>query len=313
MSKKISQTCLSKIAIIGAGNVGAAAAYTSTLKNLAAEIMLIDINEEKEAGEVMDIADSLCFVETGCIKGKDFKDAADAEVIVISAGAKQKKGQTRLDLLATNKKILSSIFKSIGKLRKDVIIILISNPVDILTYITQEIIKLPKAQVFGTGTTLDSARLKTKVGEYLKVSPQSVNGFVLGEHGDSEFVSWDSLTVGGIPAKKIKKLSAQTRKKIEQKVKKEAYEIINKKGATFYGIAATLSDILEAVLFNQHKIMPVTSRLSHWNGVSNICLGAPAVIGRTGVEKIWPLKLSAEEKNKLQKSAKTLKSYLKQL
>ncbi|MFH1287023.1 MAG: L-lactate dehydrogenase [Candidatus Magasanikbacteria bacterium] len=303
----------SKIAIIGAGNVGAAAAYTATLKGLAAEILLIDIDEDKEAGEVMDISDSLCFVETGCVKGKNFKDARDADIIVITAGTKQKKGQSRLDLLAINKKILSSIFKSIGKLRKDAIIIVISNPVDVLTYLIQEITGLPHSQVFGSGTSLDSARLQVQVAGHLDISPQSVHGFVLGEHGDSEFVSWDCMMVGGVPAKKIKGLSAASRKRIETNVKKEAYEIINKKGATFFGIAATLSDIIEAVLLNQKKIIPVTSRLARWNGVSGVCLGAPCVVGRNGVERVWPLTLSSAEKKSLMKSALTIKSYLKQL
>ncbi len=302
----------SKIAIIGAGAVGSTAAYVATLKNLAAEIILIDVNEQKEAGEVMDIADGLCFVETGCIKGADFKDARDADIIVITAGLAQKPGETRLDLVKKNSAILKSIFKQIGKLKSSAIIIMVANPVDILTYFAQELSGLPKNQVFGSGTGLDTARLRTDLGDYLKVNPKSIHGYVMGEHGDSEFVAWSTVEVGGIPIAKTKMINKKTLKDIEIKVKKEAYEIINRKGATFYGIGLVIAEIIEAVLMNQHKIMPISSRLTNYNGVNDVCLGAPTVIGRSGVEKVWPVELSSSEKNKFKKSAETLKNYLKQ-
>ncbi len=302
-----------KIAIIGAGAVGSTTAYVATLKNLAAEILLIDVNETKEAGEVMDITDGLCFVETGCIKGAGFRDARNADIVVITAGAPQKPGETRLQLVQKNVAILKSIFQKIGQLKKTAIIIMVANPVDILTYIAQEISGLPKNQVFGSGTTLDTARLRSEIGKILNVSSWSVDGFVLGEHGDSEFVAWSSVTIGGMSANNIKSLNSQTRKKIENRVKHEAYEIINRKGATFYGIALVLSDIIEAIIYDQHKILPISSRLNNWNGVNNICLGSPAVVGRSGVQKVWDLKLTAIEKKKLKQSADTLKKYLNQI
>jgi L-lactate dehydrogenase len=302
---------LNKVAIIGAGAVGSTAAYAATLRNIAAEIVLIDINEAKEEGEVMDLRDGLCFVETGCVKGADFKDAKDADVIVITAGLPQKPGETRLDLVKKNKVILTSIFKQIGKLKTNTVILMIANPVDVLTYLAQEITGLPKNQVFGSGTNLDTARLKTDLAKLLHVSPQNVHGYVLGEHGDSEFVAWSTVTVGGVSAKNVKELNTQTKKKIEETVKKEAYEIISRKGATFYGIGLVISDILEAILYNQHKIMPASVRLSNWNGVSNVCIGVPAIIGRSGVEGVWPVELATDEKKKFQKSAETLKGYLK--
>ncbi|MBI4427392.1 MAG: L-lactate dehydrogenase [Candidatus Magasanikbacteria bacterium] len=300
----------SKIAIIGAGAVGATTAYTATLKNLAAEILLIDVNETKEEGEVMDIADGLCLVETGCVKGADFKDARDADIIVITAGAPQKPGETRLDLVKKNTEIQKSIFKQIGKLKSTAIIIMVANPVDVLALAAQKLSGLPRQQVFGSGTTLDTMRLKATLAKKLKVSPQSVHGYILGEHGDSEFVAWSTVTVGGVPIDKIKEITAKDKIEIEKKVKKEAYEIINRKGATFYGIALVLSDIIEAILYNQHKIMPISSRLLECQGVNNVCLGMPAVLGRNGVEKIWPLPLNAKEKKKLQNSAKILKQFL---
>lgn len=300
-----------KVAVIGAGNVGAATAYVTTIKNLAAEVVLIDQNEEKEHGEILDIADGLCFVDTGCVKGADYKDARDADVIVITAGAKQNKDETRLDLLEKNKKILKSIFKQIGKLKKTAVVIIISNPVDILTYIAQKIIRLPQNQIFGSGTSLDSARLKTEIAHHLKVSAQNIHGYVLGEHGDSEFVAWSTVSVGSKPAKELEGFNIGARKKIEAKVRKEVYEIIASKGATFYGIATAVSEIIEAIFYNQHKIIPVSTRLKNWNGIDDVCLGAPAVIGRSGIEKVWDLKLEADEKKKLKRSADTIKSYIK--
>lgn len=303
----------SKIAIIGAGAVGATTAYAAAIRNVAAEIVLIDINEKKEEGEVLDIHDGICFVETGCIKRGNFENAADADIIIITAGLPQKLGETRLDLVNKNKEILKSIFKGIGKIKNGAIVIMVANPVDVLTYLAQKISGLPKNQVFGSGTILDTARLKAEIAKRLKVSPQSVHGYVIGEHGDTEFVAWSTVTVGGVPITKMKKFSAKDYKDIEEKVRKEAYEIISRKGATFYGIALVLADLVEAILYNQHKILPVAPNLTDWNGVSDVCMGTPTVIGRNGVERVWPVELNADEKKKLKKSAETLKSYLKVL
>ncbi len=249
-----------KVAIIGAGAVGSTAAYATAIKNIASEIILIDINEKKEHGEVMDMCDALSFLETGKIKGGDFKDARDADVIVITAGAPQKPGETRLDLVDKNKKILTSIFKQIGKLKKTTIVLLVANPVDILTHLAQKITKLPKSQVFGSGTGLDTARLRTILAQKFNVSPQDINGYVMGEHGDSEFVAWSTVTIGGMPVDKLK-LKAADKKRIEKDVREKAYKIINCKGATFYGIGTVISDILEAIFYDQHKIMPISTRL----------------------------------------------------
>lgn len=298
-----------KIAIIGAGAVGSTAAYTIMLRNLASEVILIDINEKKEEGEVMDIDEGLCFVETGCVKAATFKDAANADIIVVTAGLAQKPGESRLDLVKKNKEIIKSIFKSIGKIKPTAIVIMISNPVDILTHLAQEITGLPRAQVFGTGTSLDTARLRSEIGKKLGIYAQSVDGFIMGEHGDSEFTAWSTVSVGGTSVKDLEITDAD-KKNIETAVRTAAYEIINRKGATFYGIAITVTDIIEAILFNQHKILPLSVRVENYNGVSDVCIGVPAVLGRSGVEKIWPTKLTADEKKKFQNSAKTIKQYL---
>lgn len=296
------------IAIIGAGSVGATTAYAATLKNLAAQITLIDINDKKEKGEVMDLTDGLCFVETGNIKAGTFTDAQTADIIVITAGIAQNKDkpQSRLGLVKTNTKILKSIFKNIGKLKSSAIIILVTNPVDALTYAAQEITKLPHNQVFGTGTALDTARLKSTLAKRFNIDSHNVHGYVMGEHGDSSFVAWSTVSIGGIPANKIKSLTAAKMKHTEQQVQKEAYQIIAKKGATYYGIATTITNILEAIIYDQHLILPVSARLERYNGVNNICLGAPAVIGKNGIERLWPVALSAKEKRALKKSAKVV-------
>jgi L-lactate dehydrogenase len=298
-----------KIAVIGTGAVGATTAYTLMLKNLASEVILIDVNEAKEEGEVLDIGDGLCFAETGCVIGANFKDAAQADIIILTAGAAQKPGETRLDLVNKNKAICRSVFKEIGKIKPTAIIIVVANPVDIVTYLAQELSGLPPDQVFGTGTGLDTARLKTAIGKQLGVSPQNVDGFVMGEHGDSEFVPWSAVNIGGVNAQDL--FTTKQREQIAASVRTEVYEIINRKGATFYGIAAVTADIVEAVLFNQHKVMPASTRLENYQGVSGVCLGVPAVIGRNGVEKVWPVKLSSAEKKQFQKSAQTIKQFLR--
>jgi L-lactate dehydrogenase len=304
--KRIADT---KIAIIGAGAVGATIAYTLVVKTLAAEVILIDVNEAKREGEIMDLDDGQCFSETGCVRAGSFKDARNADIIVLTAGAAQKPGETRLDLVNKNKAITTSIFKSIGKIKPTAIIVVVANPVDIITYMAQELSGLPRAQVFGTGTALDTARLRTELAHSLGVYAHNVSGFMLGEHGDSEFAAWSTVTVGGMPLKQFN-FTATDLKNIETRVKTAAYEIINRKGATYYGIAMAVADILEAILFDQHKIVPLSVRLTNWNGVSGVCLGVPAVLGRSGVEKLWPLELAAEERKKFKKSAEMVKKFL---
>jgi L-lactate dehydrogenase len=303
-------TSRSKVAIIGAGAVGSTVAYTATIKNIAAEIVLIDKDTPKEEGNVMDIDDGLCFVETGCIKGADMSAARDADVIVITAGAAQKPGETRLDLVHKNTAIFKSIFKSIGKIKKSAIIIVVSNPVDVLTHVAQKLSGLPASQVFGTGTSLDTSRLKTQLGHAFGINTKNIHGYVMGEHGDSEFVAWSTVSIGGVPITKVPGFTTKVATEIEESVRHEAYEIINRKGATYFGIAQVVTNMIKAVVFDQHIIVPVSTRVQNYHGVSGVCIGVPAVIGQYGVEKIWPTELSAAEKKKFVKSAELIKTYL---
>lgn len=299
-----------KIAVIGAGAVGSTLAYTLMLKNTASEIILIDIEEAKEEGHVMDIRDGLCFVETSTVRGGNFKDARDADVVVITAGLAGRKDESRLSLVKDNKKIVTSIFKKIGKLKPTTVVIMVTNPVDVLTHLAHRLVKLPKGQVFGTGTALDTARLKTTLAHDFKVNSSNVHGYVLGEHGDSQIIAWSTVTIEGSLIKKRKSFSEARQKKIENYVREKAEEIIKRKGATFFGIAMAAADIVEAVLFDQHKTIAVSTHVDNWNGVSGVCMGVPAIIGRQGVERLSPLELNAQEKRKLKRSAEVLKKLL---
>lgn len=298
-----------KISIIGAGNVGSTLAYTLMLRNVASEIKLIDVNEDKERGEVMDIADSMCFVETGCLRGANFEDARESDIVIITAGAAQKPGETRLMLAEKNKGILKSIIKGIGKFKKDAILIIIANPVDVLTYHAQKWSKLPLGRVFGTGTSLETSRMKTELSKCLNVYAQNIEGYYLGEHGDSGFLAYSTISVGGRGISDLKKNLCDL-KGIESRVKNEVYEIIKSKGSTYYGIAMTACDIVEAVLFNQKKILPLSWNLDPAYKMGDVCLSMPVVVGENGIEKRWPVKLSKSELNALKKSAKKVSSYL---
>jgi len=297
-----------KIAVIGAGAVGSTTAYTLMVRGLAAEIILIDINEEKEKGEVLDINDGLSFSGIGKVIQGDYKDAAQADIIILTAGVAQKPGETRLDLVSKNKEIVSSIFKEIGTIKETAIIIVISNPVDIITYLVQQISNLPQNQVFGTGTCLDTARLRSNLAKRFLVDGSQVEGFVLAEHGNSELIAWSTVSIAGKKASEL--LNQEEMNKIEEEVRNEVYEIINRKGATYYGIAMVASDVVRAILLDENKILPVSHLLDNCNGVSGLCLGAPAVVGRSGIIKPWPIELTEPEKEKLQKSAETIKQYL---
>lgn len=312
---KIQKTdhCLSRktrIAVVGTGMVGSSFAYAAMIKGLAAELILIDASDQREEGEVMDLSHGLIGTETGEVRGGDFTDCQDVDVVIITAGAAQKPGETRLDLVNKNIKILKDIIKKMGKLRPDTVVIMVSNPVDILTYVARETIKLPhKNQIFGTGTSLDTSRLRYNLSETLKVNLHNVHGYVLGEHGDSEFVAWSLANVSNVPVKKL--LSASQMKEIEEKTKRAAYEIIQRKQATYYGIGVVLAEIVEAVLHDKKLILPISTVPGAAYGIHDISLGVPAVIGRSGVEKVWPVALSLGEKVKLKKSAALLKGILK--
>ena len=296
---------MKKVAIIGAGNVGAHIASAAVNKNLAAEFLLIDQNQEFETAQVLDLCDSLLFSHNSRVYSADYKDkkVQSADIFVITAGANQKPGETRLDLVYKNVAILKSIKKSLGTLKKSAIVILVTNPVDVLTALAAEIFELPNSQVFGSGTLLDTARLRWRLARKLDKNISNVHGYVLGEHGDSEFVAWS--TVEGTD-----KISRDYQQKTETRVREEAYKIIAGKGATYFGIGAAVAEIIQSILNNSEKVFPLSVVLNGEYGISNIALGVPAKLGEKGIMEVIELGLPPEELAKLQNSAKKLAQFL---
>ncbi|KAI8575272.1 hypothetical protein K450DRAFT_262543 [Umbelopsis ramanniana AG] len=292
----------SKVAVIGAGSVGATIAYALLMRKVASEILLVDIVPETVHGQVLDLSDS-AFVGSTVIRGASFEEAGQADVIVITAGAKQKPDEPRTELIARNYKILESVIGSMQPLNKDAILMVVANPVDILTCIAQKLSGLPKKQVFGSGTYLDSGRLRLTLSQILNVSELAIHAYVLGEHGDSQFIAWDSAHVGGKRLLDIPAIQKLDREKIAKEVAGKAYEIINLKGATYFGIAACVSSLTECILMNQRHIRP----LSVYNEKLGAVLSMPAVIGAKGIEEIFEIPLAPEEQKKLESSAAALK------
>ncbi|MEI7510783.1 MAG: L-lactate dehydrogenase [Candidatus Peregrinibacteria bacterium] len=301
---------MKRITIVGAGAVGAHIASAGILKDLPAEFLLLDLNEDLEAAQVLDLRDSLLFSDTKGISGADFgsKEVQESDIFIITAGSAQKEGESRTNLLGRNEKILRSIADGIGKMKETAVVMMVTNPVDILTELAQDIFGLPRGQVLGTGTLLDSSRMKWHIAEKCGVHPKNVAGFVLGEHGDSEFIAWSQVMVRGRRVQDL--LSTEERDEIEQQTQREAYEIIKRKGATFFGIGAATIKIVSAILGDRKDIFPVSASLNGGFGISGVALGIPCVIGERGIEQIWEIPLEAAEQEKLKKSAEKLQGFL---
>ena len=302
-----------KVGVVGCGFVGAASAFAIMESGLFSEMVLIDANKEKAEGEALDISHGLPFAKPMQIYAGDYEDIKDAAIVVVTAGAGQKPGETRLDLVKKNVGIFKSIIPQIAEKNKDGILLIVANPVDILTLAALKLSGYPENRVFGSGTVLDTARLKYLLGEHLEVDSRSVHAFIIGEHGDSEIAAWSSANVSGIPLNAFCEMRGHfdhenAMKKIAEDVKNSAYEIIGKKGATYYGIAMSVKRILEAVVRDEKSILPISSLQHDNHGISDIAISMPAIVGRHGVEGTVPISLSPEEKAALLESAKTLKT-----
>ena len=296
-----------KIMIVGTGNVGASIAFALLNQRTAInEIVLTDIIAKDAEGEAMDLHDALSVSPSYVkIKNGTYKDAKDCEVVVITAGAAQKPGESRMDLLKKNVNILKGMIEQIMDSGFDGIFLVVTNPMDIMTYFTMKFSGLPAEKVIGSGTVLDSARLRSRIAGYLDINPKSVHAYQIGEHGDTEFTLWSLADVGGQPISKL--LNAETRKGISDFVKNEAYDIIEKKGATYYGIATCVAQILNCILNDEHRVLAVSS----YDHFSDTCFGWPTVVGRTGAIRRLDLKLSEKEGIELQKSINALKKAIK--
>ena len=298
---------MKKVAIIGTGNVGAHIASYGIARNFPVEFLLVDMNQEFETAQVLDLTDTLLFSHKSRVRGVDFgdKDLTDADIFVITAGAKQNKGESRCQLLGRNIETLKAIRDSLGKIKKSAVVIIVSNPVDVLTQVAVKLFGLPKGHVFGTGTLLDSARLRWRLADRFNKNIFDVTGVVMGEHGDSEFVAWSTV-------KGAEKFTEIEKEEIQYSIMREAYEIIDGKGSTYFGIGAATAEIIDAVLSDERTILPVSAPLSGQYGIKNMSMGIPAKIGKGGIRKIMRIKLSPEEELKLRLSANKLKGLLKE-
>ena len=307
-----------KAAIIGCGFVGSASAFCLMQSGLFSELVLLDANRDKAEGEALDVAHGIPFARPMKIYAGDYDDIADAAIIIVTAGANQKPGETRLDLVQKNVGIFRSIIPEIAKRNFAGILLIVSNPVDILTYTAMKLSGLPEHRVIGSGTVLDTARFKYQLGEHLQVDPRSIHAFIIGEHGDSEIAAWSSANVSGIPIHDICEMRGfynheDAMKEIAETVKNSAYEIIAKKKATYYGIAMSVRRICEALVRNEKSILPVSTMLHGQYGIEDVVLSMPAIVGSDGVETTVPIDLSPEEQEKLEESANALAEIAKKL
>jgi L-lactate dehydrogenase len=300
-----------KVSVIGAGRVGITAAFTMYLKNTAQEIMLFGRDKDKLIGEQSDFMDSLSFLGTTHVTvGSEPSELAGSDVIVFTAGAAQEPGETRLDLVRKNTEILENIIPDIVKHAPEAIIMMVTNPVDILTYKTSLLAKLPRGRVFGSGTTLDTARFRFQLSRYLHVNPKSIHGYILGEHGDSSFPTLSTANVGGQLISTMKDFSSEKAHEAYVKTRDAAYKIIAAKGATYYAIGVVINQLVHSILSDAGRVYPLSIPLEGEYGHTGIALSVPCVLGRGGVERVIEISLSDEEKLKMALSVETLKKYL---
>lgn len=318
MNENRQQMNLRKAAVIGCGFVGAASAFSLMQSSLFSELVLLDADQDRAEGEALDISHGLPFSRPMKIYAGDYDDIADASVIIITAGANQKPEETRLDLVQKNVRIFKSIIPEITKRNFQGILLIVANPVDILTYAALKLSGYPKNRVIGSGTVLDTARLKYLLGEHLGVDSRSIHAFIIGEHGDSEMAAWSCANVSGIPLNTFCELRGhyhheQAMEEIAMKVKNSAYEIIEKKRATYYGIAMSVKRICEAIVRDEKSILPISSLIEDQYGIHNVVLSMPAIVGKNGLETQLPIILNEEEQKRLQESAETLRAVIESL
>jgi len=304
-----------KVSIIGAGMVGGSLAYTLVLERLAGEIVLVDINEDLAAGQAMDINHALSFVGPTVVRSGGYGECSGSDVVVITAGAAQKPGETRLDLAQRNFDIYKGIVPKLADVAADAVILVVSNPVDVLTYAAIKLSGLPWQRVVGSGTVLDTARFRYELSAHCRLDPRNVHAYVLGEHGDSEVAAWSATNVagvafpgfcqkcgGGCPSGELRE--------IFERVKSAAYEIIRLKGATYYAIALGTTRMIEAVLRDQNTVVTASTLLHGEYGIEDVCMSVPVVLGRSGARMAIEMPISDEEKDALKRSAGVLRDVL---
>lgn len=300
-----------KAAIIGCGFVGSSIAFALMQRGIFSDMVLIDVNRAKAEGEALDLGHGLPYAASMDIYAGDYQDVADCGLIVITAGANQKPGETRLDLIEKNVGILKTILPQITATGFSGILMMVANPVDVLTYAAQRISGYPTQRVFGSGTVLDTARLKYLLGRHLDVDSRSVHAVIIGEHGDSELPVWSGANISGIELNHFCELRGHyqhetSMQRIYEEVRDSAYQIIEKKGATYYGIAMAVARIAESIVKDEQAVLPVSVELQGEYGLSGLALSIPSVIGKNGIEKVLEIPLSKAEQDSLQMSASQL-------
>ncbi len=309
---------MSKVAIIGVGDVGATLAYTLQLSGLATEIVLIDLERKRARGNALDMSHGLFFTPPVKIHAGDYPDCQGAKVIVVAAGSRQKPGESRLELVQRNAEICQSIVNQIASYVKKTILLVATNPVDVMTYLVLRRSGLKLGQVLGSGTVLDSARFRYWLSQMCRVDARNVHAYVIGEHGDSEVLLWSLANISGIPLESFckgcqEKCGPSLQSEVEEKVRNSAYHVIEAKGFTNYGVSLAMLRILGAILRNEQSILTVSALLNGEYGINDLCLGIPSVIGSEGVERIIDTSLSAQEGNALRRSADLLRATIESL
>ena len=300
---------MAKIGIIGAGSVGATIAYAAIIRGLAREISLFDIARPKVDAEVLDLNHGLLFASQTKVDGSDDVEVLrGSDVVVITAGAKQKPGQTRMDLAEANAKICAKMLPDVLRVAPEAVLLMVTNPVDVVTYVAQKLTGLPWERVIGSGTVLDSSRFRYLVAKHCGVAVQNVHAYIAGEHGDSEIPLWASATIGSIPLNQWSveghgRLTASDRKEIVHNVKDAAYQVIQGKGATNYAVGLAVCHILEAILFDEQRVMPVSGLLRGFMEMNDVCLSVPRIVGRNGIEAPLPIPMTVDEESGLRESA----------
>lgn len=301
-----------KAVMIGCGFVGSASVFSLMQSGLFSEIAMIDADMSKAEGEAMDISHGIPFAKQMKIYAGSYDDVTDAGIVIITAGANQKPNETRLDLVNKNVAIFKQIIPEIAKRSFEGILLVVANPVDILTHVAQKLSGLPENRVIGSGTVLDTARLKYRLGEHLSVDSRSVHAFIIGEHGDSEIAVWSSANVSGIPLNDFCEMRGhfqheKAMREIAEQVKNSAYEIIQRKHATYFGVAMAVKRICEVIVRDEKSILPVSTAMHGEHGIEDVVLSMPCIVGKDGIETKVPISLSEEEERKLKESVEILK------
>ena len=301
-----------KIAIIGTGHVGASCAYALQLRGLASEIVLINANRQRAEGEAMDINHGSQFTKPVRVWAGDYRDCRDADIVVLAAGTSQKPGDTRLDLLRNNTTILQRTLAPALKYMEDTILVVAANPVDVLTYLTWQMTGLPSNQVIGSGTILDTARFRFLLGQHFEIETNNVHAFIIGEHGDSQVPVWSLANIAGMRLDEYnrlngKPLDSSLQEKIAENTRRAAYEIIRRKGATYYAIAAGLVRIIEAIVRDENSVLTISGVVNGRHGLNDVALSLPSVINRQGIANTLELPLSNDEETGLRRSARVIR------